>query len=45
MHHLDMSTDASRALHDFNAMEGAYTDDADYYAGFQSAFGLDIAPT
>ena len=24
---------------------GAYTDDADYYAGFQSAFGLDIAPT
>jgi len=29
MHHLDMSTDASRALHDFNAMEGAYTDDAD----------------
>ena len=24
---------------------GAHTDDADYYAGFQSAFGLDIAPS
>ena len=24
---------------------GAHADDADYYAAFQSAFGLDIAPT